>query len=60
MREHIRVKLVFNEENMTKKIRDFFGFSILSPDSQESGLKILETWLDVNDMRTWAEAKVTG
>jgi predicted Rossmann fold flavoprotein len=58
MRDHIRVKLIFNEEHMTKKIRDFFGFDWTQrPVSEETGLT---TWLDVNDMRTWAEAKVTG
>ena len=63
MREHIKVKLVFNEEHMTKKIRDFFGFkewphpnSLLKSWEGEK----MEAWLDVNDMRTWAEAKVTG
>lgn len=59
MREHIRVKLVFNEEHMTKKIRDFFGFDSSSP-SQGEVRWGFETWLNVNDMRTWAEAKVTG
>ncbi len=63
MREHIRVKLVFNEEHMTKRIREFFGFkeATHSPSLLKSGEKeLMEVWLDVNDMRSWAEAKVTG
>ena len=35
---------------MTKKVREFFGLS-------EENMQVS---LDVNDLRTWAEAKVTG
>jgi predicted flavoprotein YhiN len=35
---------------MTKKVREFFSLS-------EENMQVK---LDVNDLRTWAEAKVTG
>lgn len=50
IKDHIHVKLIFNEENLTKKVRDFFKLTE----------KNMEISLDVNDLRTWAEAKVTG
>lgn len=63
MREHVKVRLVFNEEHITKRIRDFFGLKeILHPNPllkwREEERK--EAWLDINDIRSWAEAKVTG
>jgi predicted flavoprotein YhiN len=50
IKDHIQIKLVFNESNLTKKVVDFFNLD-------EKNMSVL---LDVNDLRTWAEAKVTG
>lgn len=50
IKDHITIELVFNEEHMTKRVRDFFEL-------REEKMSVS---LEVNDLRTWAEAKVTG
>lgn len=50
IKENISIHLVFNAENLTKKVEKFFE---LTPENMEKTLHI-------NDLRSWAEAKVTG
>ncbi len=49
IKDHIHAKLVFDSEHLTKRVRDFFGLD------EEN----METTLHINDLRSWAEAKVT-
>lgn len=48
--EHITIKLTFNEESMTKRVHSFFELS----DTKN------EATFHLADLRSWAEAKVTG
>ena len=50
IKDHINITLIFNNNHMTKRVRDFFNLSEENMGAQ----------LRVNDLRTWAEAKVTG
>lgn len=48
--EHITIKLTFNEESMTKRVKGFF----------ELDETVNETILHLQDLKSWNEAKVTG
>lgn len=48
--EHITIKLTFNEESMTKKVKSFFELDEMKN----------EVTFHLADLKTWAEAKVTG
>ncbi len=48
--EHITLRLTFNEASMTKRVHSFFELS----DTKN------EVILHLSDLKTWAEAKVTG
>lgn len=50
IKDHITLKIKFNEASLTKKLEKFFE---LSPEK-------MEIILHINDLRGWAEAKVTG
>ena len=50
IKENISLKIQFQESSLTKKLEKFFE---LSPENMEHRLHI-------NDVRGWAEAKVTG
>lgn len=48
--EHITIKLTFNEESMTKKVKSFFELDEIKND----------VIFHLADLKSWAEAKVTG
>lgn len=48
--EHITIELTFHEESMTKRVQSFFGL-----DGERNN-----TILHLADLKSWAEAKVTG
>lgn len=48
--EHITIKLTFHEESMTKRVKSFFEL-----DETKN-----EVILHLSDLKSWAEAKVTG
>ena len=48
--ENITIKLTFDEENMTKKVKAFFTLN------EEKNEEVFH----LRDLKTWAEAKVTG
>ena len=50
IKEYISLKITFHPDSLTKKLEKFF---MLSPENMEKVLHI-------NDLRSWAEAKVTG
>lgn len=50
IKDHINLKIKFSEHSLTKKLEKHFA---LSPEN-------MEITLHVNDLRGWAEAKVTG
>jgi predicted flavoprotein YhiN len=48
--EHITIRLTFHEESMTKKVKSFFEL-----DETKN-----EATFHLADLRSWAEAKITG
>ncbi|MDD2917283.1 MAG: aminoacetone oxidase family FAD-binding enzyme [Candidatus Gracilibacteria bacterium] len=48
--EHITIRLTFNEESMTKKVKNFFELDDMKNDAV----------FHLADLKSWAEAKVTG
>jgi predicted flavoprotein YhiN len=48
--EHINIELTFNEENMTKKVKNFFKLD----ENKNNAI------FHLADLKSWAEAKVTG
>lgn len=50
IKENIHIHLIFNPQQLTKKVEKFFE---ITPEN-------MEKMLHINDLRSWAEAKVTG